>query len=274
MEDAPDVIQLDFETDGGAASRAAIGLVVLEQDESLESDLRRVLLDKFDGVAVYHSRIPSGVSVTVETLSEMAAALPEAVRRLPTAANLRSIGYACTSGSTLIGEARVQELVQSVWPGVPVTNPLTALRAACHALNVHKLALITPYSPTVSLAMRSVLATSGIEIVTVASFCQEEEATVARICPSSVLDAIVHVNNKCSACDAVFASCTNLRALQITVDAERMIKKPVLCSNQVLLWHLLRLSGIDDALPDLGKLADVSELPSLSVLMEQTGLNV
>ena len=51
-------------------------------------------------------------------------------------------------------------------------------------------------------------------------------------------------------CDAVFLSCTNLRTLNVIPEIEARIGKPVLSSNQVLAWHLLRLAGchaVDDA---------------------------
>ena len=55
-------------------------------------------------------------------------------------------------------------------------------------------------------------------------------------------------------CDAVFASCTNLRAMEIIPEAEDILGKPVLCSNQVLGWHMLRLAGIDSDQPAGGRL--------------------
>ena len=48
-----------------------------------------------------------------------------------------------------------------------------------------------------------------------------------------------------ASCDGVFVSCTNLRTLDIIPVAEERLGVPVLASNQVLAWHLLRSVGID-----------------------------
>ena len=63
--------------------------------------------------------------------------------------------------------------------------------------------------------------------------------------------------------DAVFVSCTSLRALPVIKDAEAAIGKPVLASNQVLAWHLMRLAGIADTPHAWGELfgAQLCEAP-------------
>ena len=37
-------------------------------------------------------------------------------------------------------------------------------------------------------------------------------------------------------------------------EVERRLAKPVICSNQAMLWDCLRLAGVDDRLPGLGSL--------------------
>jgi maleate isomerase len=37
-------------------------------------------------------------------------------------------------------------------------------------------------------------------------------------------------------------------------EIERQLGKPVICSNQAILWDCLRLAGIDDRLEGLGDL--------------------
>ena len=123
---------IDFELGEGWGDRVALGLIILQADETLEQEFR--LLMSSDVFSLYHSRVPSSLEVTEETLARMADAIPAAVSLLPTKAKLDVIGYACTSGTTVIGEDRVRELVRSVRPSVAVTNPLTAAKAAIRAL--------------------------------------------------------------------------------------------------------------------------------------------
>jgi len=91
--------------------------------------------------------------------------------------------------------------------------------------------------------MRRLLAQNGFEAVSEVSFEQSEDRKVARISERSTLEAI-ETAAKMAECDAVFASCTNLRSFGILDEAERRAGCPVISSNQALLWHLLKLAGL------------------------------
>ncbi|NBC95482.1 MAG: Asp/Glu racemase [Deinococcus-Thermus bacterium] len=236
--------------DDGAARRAALGLIVLAVDEVIEADVRRLLPDP--AVRLHHSRVPSAPEVTTETLATMAETLPAAAGLLPGSAGFDAIGYACTSGATVLGPERVAALVHGTQPGVPVTEPLSALTAACRALGVRQLGLVSPYVAPVSDALVRALDARGIAVTAFGSFEEAEERRVARIAPAAIGEALIAVGG--GDCDAVFASCTNLRALDVAADVEAALGKPVLASNSVLAWHLARLAGLDDPLPAAGVL--------------------
>ena len=156
-------------------------------------------------------------------------------------AKLKVIGYACTSGSTVIGEEKVRELVQSVRPGVIVTNPLTAAKAAFRALRIRRLGFLTPYVAEVSKSMRQCFEDDSIKITSFGSFEQAEEATVARIAPNSILDAIVEIGQK-GGSDGVFVACTNLQTANILAQAEERLGMPIISSTQALAWHMAYLA--------------------------------
>lgn len=243
---------LPYELDDGAARRATLGLIILRVDETVESDFRRLL--PAPDLRLHHTRIPSAAEVTTDTLPHMAATLTAAAALLPDTAGLDVIGYACTSGATVLGEETVTRLVNAAHPGVPVTNPLSALKTACRALGVTRLGLVSPYAAAVSESLRENLTAAGIAVTAFGSFDQREERRVARITPESVLQALLTVGRS-DDCEAVFAACTNLRALDVLAEAEQRLGRPVMSSNQVLAWHMLRLAGVDDTLPQSGALA-------------------
>ncbi|MEM6985955.1 MAG: Asp/Glu racemase [Pseudomonadota bacterium] len=232
---------LTFSLDQGAAHEAALGLIVLQSDESMEPELRTLHLG--DGVALYHSRIPNADDVTPDTLEAMSNALPDAAALLPHRANLRAVAYGCTSGATVIGPARVASLIRAHHPNAACTDPMTAVIAACRALNIRRLGLLTPYIESVSAAMRHYISEQGIEIAAFASFEQKDDPTVARITEQSVLDALGQFSGQ--AVDGVFTSCTNLRSFRIIDAAEQQLGVPVLSSNLALGWHLMTLAGLD-----------------------------
>lgn len=228
-----------FRLDEGAGAGLRMGLVVLSTDETLEFEARKVLEGR--DANLMHTRIPAQADVTPETLRMMEAGLPATAGLLPQ--GLSVLGYGCTSASTVIGPEAVAAAVQTVHPGVPVSNPMSATLAALAALGAARIALVTPYVPSVTAAMRDFLAGRGIEVLSEISFGEKEDRRVARIAEESTLDAILEAG-RAEGVEAVFASCTNLRSFGVIERAEAELGVPVVSSNQALLWHMLGLAGV------------------------------
>ena len=83
------------------------------------------------------------------------------------------------------------------------------------------------------------------------------DARVGRISPASIREVVTDLGHS-DLVDTVFISCTNLRALGILKDTEMQLNKPVISSNLALGWHCLRLAGINDFLPQFGRLFRLS----------------
>jgi maleate isomerase len=246
-----DLEGLPFQTDRGIGSRAALGLLVLETDQTIEDEFRAVWPD--DGVALYAARLHNDVQITPETLLGMRELIAPTTRLLPFMVDLSVVAFACTSGSLVIGESRVAELVRSVRPNVRVTDPVTAAIAALRATGVRRVALLTPYLREINLRLRAALLERGLSIPVMGSFNEPDDDVVARITPQSLLDAIVRIGSE-PICDGVFVSCTSLRVARIAERAEALIGKPVTSSNHALAWHMLRLAGIEDRIEGFGRL--------------------
>jgi maleate isomerase len=254
----PEISRLDFKTDLGAGARARIGLLVLESDQTMEWEMRQMA--DLPGVALYHARLANEAEVTPETLVQMELEVPKAAALLPEYLGLKAIGYGCTSGSTIIGEQRVSELIQMNNPTVPTSNPLTAAKAALKRLGIKRLGLVTPYRPDVTELMQARFEEAGIVIQSVGSFYQQDDRVVGRITSDAILEAALTIGQN-DLVDGVFISCTSLRAAGIIEQAEAALGKPVTASNHALAWHLLRLAGIRDEVTGFGRLfhAQLSE---------------
>lgn len=229
-----------FETDGGFGTLARLGLIVLSTDESLETEARLVLGDR--AVSLMHTRIPAEEDVTPEALRMMENRLPEAARLLPQGQD--AIGYGCTSASTVIGPERVAELVRGHHASAQVSNPISAVVAALSALEVGRIAYVSPYVPSVTAPMRAYLEAQGVTTVIEESFAEGDDRTVAHISEKSTKNMMLDAIAKAEV-EAVFVSCTNLRTFGIIDEVERETGLPVVSSNQALLWHLLKLGAVD-----------------------------
>ena len=54
--------------------------------------------------------------------------------------------------------------------------------------------------------------------------------------------------------DGILISCGNLRTFEAIEPLEKDFGLPVVTSNQAGLWQALRMAGIEDKLPNLGRL--------------------
>lgn len=227
--------------DHGHAKDNALGLIVLKTDETLEAESRSVFAAA--DIACFHARIPNHPLVTNETLAQMERDLPDTASLLPADIHYGAIGYACTSGATVIGPKNIAAGIHTHHPGVNVTDPITAVMAGLRALDARKIGVLTPYLPEVTQGMQNLLESEGFEVATLGSFEQIEDRKIARITERSTYEAIVSLSETAT-CDAFFASCTNLRCFGIIKAAEAATGKPMISSNQALSWHMLRLAGV------------------------------
>jgi len=216
-----------------------VGLIVLQTDETIERDMRRLLGD----APLYVTRVPSAPVVTSETLQQMANEISGAASLLPQAAEFSAIGYGCTSGTAQIGPNQISDLVKAGTATKGVTEPVSALIAACNHLGIKRLAFLSPYIAEVSGRLRNVLADADVQTPVFGSFAEEVEEKVVRIDGASIINA---ARDLCADArvDGLFLSCTNLRTLDVIVPLEAELDIPVLSSNLVLGWHMAQLAGI------------------------------
>ena len=243
------IFQYSLETPVG--SRANLGLVTLQSDETIESDMRRYFPEK--DVGLYVSRVASAPEVSADTLAMMEAELPKAARLLPPPVDFGVVGYGCTSGTSVIGAKKVTELISSGCNTLSVTDPLTALIAACKKLNISQLGFLSPYVAEVSFTLRNTLNNNGIHSSVFGSFDEAVETRVARISGGSIIDACRALCNQ-GPVEGLFLSCTNLQTIDVIEEIESLCRVPVLSSNQVLAWHMRTLTDLPPNSTGVGRL--------------------
>lgn len=243
-----------FGYDIDLATPPCIGLVALQSDETIEQDFRRLIPAD---ARLYVTRVPSAPEVSRETLAAMERHLPEAAGLLPPSVRFDAIGYGCTSGTSVIGQMRIADLVREGRASVEVSEPVSALIAACTTLGIRRLAFLSPYVEDVSDTLRGVLRENGIETPLFGSFDVAEEAKVARIDGASIISAAGALVRDGNGVDGLFLSCTNLQTLDVIGEIEHRIGLPVLSSNQVLAWHLGTLAGAPISGEGFGRLISV-----------------
>jgi maleate isomerase len=240
-----------YELDDGVYARAAIGLIVLASDQTVEHEFRQIFT--MPGVALYESRIYNDTNITPDTLKAMEAGLTEAADLIVPGIPLDVVAYGCTSGAMVIGDETVAARIHEARPGVACTSPMKGALAALAALGANRVALLTPYLDEINQTMRNFIEDKGVSVPVMGSFNEPDDNKVGRISPASIRKAALELGRSESV-DAVFVSCTALRVVEIVADLEAELGKPVTSSNHAMAWHCLRLAGIDDPQPHLGRL--------------------
>ncbi len=237
--------------DAGLGARCRIGIVELSIDQTSEHEFRRLLA--LPGVDFYVSRIPCASNISRETLAAMEGDVASGTGLLLPNLRLDVVGFTCTSGTMVIGEDRVFELIRTARPGIACTSPITGALAGMRALGLGRVALLTPYVQEINDMMRAWLEARGVAVPVMGSFNNPDDEQVARITLASTREAAIELGRS-PAVDGVFVSCTSLRTADIIAEVEQAIGKPMIASNQAQAWHMLRLGKVADRLPQFGKL--------------------
>ncbi len=243
---------LPFSSDAGIARRARIGLIVLATDYTIEHEWRQII-SGIEGVGLYQSRILNDNQITPETLRAMEPRIAAATDVILPGSALDVVAYGCTSASMAIGEEKVFEKIRSVRPEAKCTTPITAAFAAFRALGAKRIGVLTPYRADVNRIVADYIGARGFEVPVFGSFNEESDATVSRISPGSIKQSVKAIIAR-AAVDAVFVSCTSVRLAEATKDIEDETGIPITSSNHAMAWHALRLAGVNDQLPQWGRL--------------------
>lgn len=246
---------LPFDVDGGIASRATIGLIVLATDYTIEHEWRQ-LFSTIDGVALYQSRIYNENTITPETLREMAPRISECAKVITPDTGVDVIAYGCTSASMAIGEDRVFELIKTSKPDSKCTTPITAAFAAFDAFKAKRIGVLTPYTAEVNRIVSDYITAKGYQVPVFGSFNEGLDTVVAKITPESIEKAVRELIKQAEV-DAVFVSCTSVRLMDDCARLEKSLGIPLTSSNHAMAWHALRLAGIEDKLGQFGSLYDL-----------------
>jgi maleate isomerase len=246
---------LPFQTDGGIAARAALGLIVLATDFTIEHEWRQIM-SGLSGVGLYQSRILNDNAITPETLRAMEPRIAAATEVILPGAPLDVVAFGCTSAAMAIGEEKVFERIRGVRPDAKCTTPITAAFAAFRKLGAKRIGVLTPYRADVNAIVAGYIRAAGFEVPVFGSFNEESDRIVSRISPQSVRNGIRALISRAPV-DAVFVSCTSVRLAENAAAIEGEIGLPVTSSNHAMAWHALRLAGVADALPQWGRLFTV-----------------
>jgi maleate cis-trans isomerase len=187
-------------------------------------------------------------------LSEMKGEIADAAKLLSDA-HPDVIVFHCTDTSMTQGpqgEGKILDIVKDA-TGIEAMATSRLVLEALQTLGMKKVVLLTPYKS--NKAVIDYLIAAGITVVADVAL-KLEAKNFGSVTPQDWA-RLAKENDRPDA-DGIFLSCTNTRQIEAIADIEKMLGKPVVNSNQAVLWGAVkRLSakvGAIKPMPELGRL--------------------
>ena len=213
----------------------------------------------------YPRIVPGGVSVHFARMLITDGSSPEKIIAMDREDGMRAIrqiascrpqavAYGCSASSIVQGHAFDEHLRGEIRhiAGAPATTATDSIFAACRTLGLTRVTAISPYTEAVDAAEHRFFAEGGIETVAGAYLGIAEGFRLAEPEPEAILDLALGAWDPQS--DGLIAACLNFRSHSIIDALERRIGKPVVTSTQAVLWHLLRMAGVNTPIHGFGRL--------------------
>lgn len=228
--------------------RCRIGMLVPSGNIAAEPQIKAMLPA---GVGLYATRLP----LTGSSEQQLMAMIDnvEAGAHLLADARVDLVAFNCTAVSTFDAalEANIKKRLAAAAQR-PVTATSEALVAALRVLGAKRIVLVTPYIRAVNEREARFFNQSGFEVIAEAGMGIDTNAEMGRLPPQTWIDfAREHRDDRA---DAYLVSCTAIRSAEVIGVIERDLDRPVITSNQALVWHCLRSCGIRDAVQGFGRL--------------------
>lgn len=239
----------EVEFDEGRHHRARLGFILMSTDLAAEADLFDMVPE---GVAVHITRLKTEDHTTNETLSRHIEYMADAASRIQPDMKPDVISYTCTSGSIVNGEQRVMDEIRK---GAPYTTPMTLVTGVVDALReleVNRIVVGTPYIDEINSTEAEFLVKKGFEVLDIQGLNLDTGTAMGNVTPAYWKKFALEIDRP--EAQAVFLSCSGIRALEVVDEIENAIGKPVITSNQAQMWSCLRLAGIDDVIEGFGQI--------------------
>jgi maleate isomerase len=220
---------------------ARVGMIIPSSNRMVEQEMTRYVPP---GVCLHVARLRM-TGPHHAPLDQLLPRIEDAARTLVDA-RCDVVAFHCTATSMqegMAGEERV--LAALARAGAPrATTTATAIRRAFDALEARRIVLVTPYSAATTAEEAAFLQATGCEVLHAVglalggsdAFC----AAPAEFWRERAIEAARRE------ADAYLISCANIAALGIIAELETRLDRPVVTSNQAVLWDaLMRLGGCD-----------------------------
>lgn len=231
-----------------------VGLIALATDFMIERDFIKIIKDK--QIDFFVNRIECYNPLTKENLIRMSDKVTEVANNILPNENIDCIVYGCTSGTIAAGYDSIEKKVKAAKPNAKLTTPSSAAIKALRKFNVKRLSIFTPYSKILNDEVVEYFSKEGFEITSNNYLDIAADYDIGKVDQKFLYNILSKID--LTDADALFISCTALPVLNIIDDLEKKLNKPVLSSNQILIWDSLESIGKNNDVTGFGKLFKIN----------------
>lgn len=209
------------------------------------------------GVSVHITRasVPREGSVTLEDMTELAEGkqLERLAQDLSTV-RPHAVAWMCTSGSFSKGPEWDKKLcrILSDNAGCPGITTSTSVVNALKALGIRKVAVATPYEPRINEKLVKYIQYYGMTVTRCTGLSLATDWEIGILDPLKLNELLRGVDSP--EAEAIFLSDTGIVLSPIARSLEEDLGKPVFSANMATMWYALRLAGVREPQPALGRL--------------------
>jgi maleate isomerase len=217
-----------------------VGVIVPSVNTTFEDDIR-IFMPADVRYHIARGRIKKeDGKVTHNSLLGLAAEAPTIAGYLNDA-GMDAIAFNCTGSSIAGGPGSSERIVDQIQKetGKPATTTILSIIRALRALGIRKLVHVSPFTPEFSDEEADYLRHEGFDVVATVGMGHSDARVVAQMTPEHICDYAAGVDHPDA--DGIFLSCANSRAMEAIAPLEQKLGKPVISSNQAVIWELLRM---------------------------------
>jgi maleate isomerase len=193
---------------------------------------------------------PAGVTVHVTRLrmtganhlafDQLLPRIEEAARAL-TDARCDVVAFHCTANSMEGGKAGEEQILATLARAGAshATTTITAIQRAFEACEARRIVLITPYSAGTTEHEAEFLRQAGYDVLTAKGFALAGSDAYCATPPQFWRDRALEAAHPDA--DAYLISCANIVVFGVIEELEARLARPVVTSNQAVIWDALRL---------------------------------
>ncbi len=235
--------------------RARIGVLVPFTNTNLEADL---MMLSPPGVSFHFARLGGYDVDAIPDEQQMAglgtSSLNEPLRLI---AGVRPdvVLYGCTSATLTHGPSFDRELAARIRAdtGAPTVTAAGALVHCLQALGARRIGFASPYVGAINEQATAFLAEAGIETLARAEIGRPlDNYGQGELTPDEVFALGRRADHPRA--EAIVLSCTDMRSVETIKHLEATLNKPVVASNQAMLFEALQAIGLEAAEVNCGRL--------------------